>query len=47
MRWIEGNNRRYICGVPGYYAVKATGNNRIIVRDIKTLLEARSYLLGD
>ena len=40
MRYIEGNRTCYICGVPNYYAVKSTGNNRIIAR-ISTLEEAR------
>jgi hypothetical protein len=46
MRYIEGNARYYICGVPGNYAIKATGNNRIVIRDILTLQEARNWLTG-
>jgi hypothetical protein len=42
-RYIEGNQKRYICGIPGNYAVKSTGNNRIIARP-ETLEEAREYL---
>ena len=44
MAYIEGNGKYYICGIPGYYAIKAAGNNRIILRDIKTLEEARDWL---
>lgn len=44
MLYIEGNLRYYICGVPGNYAIKSTGNNRVVLRDIKTLEEARSMI---
>ena len=44
MKWIDGNNRYYICGIPGNYAVKATGNNRIVIRDVATLEEARRWI---
>lgn len=42
MHYIEGNDRCYICGIPGAYAVKSTGNNRIIARDLPTLEDART-----
>jgi hypothetical protein len=43
MTFIEGNKKYYICGIPGRYAIKATGNNRIILR-CDTLEEAREWL---
>lgn len=42
--YIAGNDRYYVCGVPGNYAIKATGNNRIVWRDIKTLDEALEWI---
>jgi len=48
--YIEGHTvgRRsyYICGIPGQYAVKSCGNNRILVMDLLTLDDARSWING-
>ena len=44
MHYIKGNNRYYICGVPGNYAIKSTGNNRIVTRGIFNLKQARSLI---
>ncbi len=34
----------YIVGVPGEYAVKACGNNRIVERGLPTLQSAREWI---
>jgi len=44
MSRIEGNNKYYICGIPGSYTIKSTGNNRIIKRDIETLGTAQEFI---
>lgn len=36
--------RSYVVGVPGNYAVKAQGNNRIMVRDLPTLEAAEEWI---
>lgn len=41
-RW--GRKGLYIVGIPGNYAVKTCGNNRILERDLKTLEDARIWL---
>ncbi len=46
MKFIEGNTKYYICGMPGNYAIKSTGNNRIIVQGLTYLEEARAWLLN-
>lgn len=43
-RYIEGNNKYYICGIPGSYMIKSTGNNRVIKRNIEILDEAREFI---
>jgi hypothetical protein len=47
MQWIEEHGKYYICGIPGNYAIKSQGNNRIIFRDIATLADARAILMVD
>lgn len=44
MLYIEEHGRHYICGIPGDYAIKLCGNNRIIIRGFNTLYSARSWL---
>ena len=44
MHYIEGNNRFYICGIPGNYTIKCCGNNRIAVTGLVTLARARKWL---
>ncbi len=44
MRIVEEYRRYYICGVPGNYAIKSYGNNRIVARDLPTLAHARQWL---
>jgi formylmethanofuran dehydrogenase subunit A len=41
---IEEHKHCNIVGMPGNYAVKAHGNNRIMVRDLKTIEEAREWI---
>lgn len=41
----RGYTSYYICGIPGHYAVKACGNNRILVRDLPTIQAARDWIL--
>ena len=36
--------RSYVVGVPGNYAVKAQGNNRVMVRDLLTLEAAEEWI---
>lgn len=38
-----GRKCYYICGVPGNYAIKSSGNNRIIIDNILTLDDARNW----
>ena len=36
--------RCYVVGIPGNYAVKAQGNNRIMVRDLPTIEAAEQWI---
>lgn len=36
--------RSYVVGVPGNYAVKAQGNNRVMVRDLPTIEAAEEWI---
>lgn len=42
---VEEHRRTYICGVPGNYAVKSPGNNRILETGFTTLEEAREWIM--